>query len=204
MNPHILPVLAFAGLAPFLWAAPQEVTQAAARPQDSAEQDAGSRASGKQEPAKKEAIEPDEAKTVWEYLSGRYDANGDGKIAKDEYSRGTRQFERLDKDKNGFIEEADTEQQGGRGRGGRRGGGQRPAEAPTEGSAAPDFQLETLYPTKATTTPTPEEAGPKGDGKKVPATKRDSKAETPPTYERVKLSSLKGKKPVALIFGSYT
>lgn len=184
INLHILSALAFAGLGSSLGAVQVE----RADPQSSGEQE-------------KPAVEPDSAKSVWEYLSGRYDANGDGKIAKDEYPRGATQFARLDKDKNGFIEEADSKQQnarGARGRGEGRGargseGGKRPAEAPTEGSNAPDFELETLYPME-----------PKDADKDASGGEPVSKAEEPPTFERVKLSSWKGKKHVALVFGSYT
>ncbi len=175
MNPTTLSALALAGLGPFLGAAPKE-SAPAQEPK-------------KQEKPAKEAIEPDAAKTIWEYLSGRYDANGDGKISKEEYKRGSSQFARLDKDKNGFIEAADTKQQGRRGVGRGRGGARRPAVAPTEGTVAPDFELETLYPKKV---------------EKTPANEPKSTVEKPATYESVKLSSLKGKKPVALIFGSYT
>ena len=189
MNLPILSALAFAGLGPMALCLSDESGTV-------------------QEPAKREkpAPAPDEAKTVWEFLSGRYDANGDGKIAKAEYTRGADQFARLDKDNSGFIDESDCKQasdRGARGGGGRgaRGGerGARPAAAPTEGSATPDFELETLYPAKEA------EASdkPAVDSKKA----RDDaarQANEPVAYETVKLSSLKGKKPVALIFGSYT
>ena len=194
MNLPILSALALGGLGPFLGAVQDGATD--------------TKGSAKQE---KPAVDPDAAKTVWEYLSGRYDTNGDGKIAKDEYTRGEDQFARLDKDKNGFIEEADSKQasarggrgergergaRGGGGRGGRGGeGGGRPAQAPTEGSMAPDFMLETLYAVKAEG---------KEEGAEAKKSDAESRAEKPDTFESVKLSSLKGKKPVALIFGSYT
>ena len=60
--------------------------------------------------APRDDVDPDAVKTVWEYLAGRYDTNEDGKISKDEYKRGDAQFARLDRDGNGFIEEADTKQ----------------------------------------------------------------------------------------------
>jgi hypothetical protein len=37
-----------------------------------------------QETPAEKAGDPDEAKTIWEYLSDRYDANDDGKIDKEE------------------------------------------------------------------------------------------------------------------------
>lgn len=152
----------------------------------------------------------DEAKTVWEYLAQRYDKDGDKKISKAEYSRGGDAFQRLDRDGNGFIEAADTEAAGGgRGRGargergqrgqrgqrgeGRERGGERPT-APREGEMAPDFELETLYPVK-----------PEADeSKAAEAQSQTDEQEAQPMYESTKLSSFQGKRPVALIFGSYT
>lgn len=149
----------------------------------------------------KETVDPDEAKTVWEYLSGRYDANGDGKIDQKEYTRGADQFKRLDKDGNGFIDASDAKPSRGRGAergggGGRRGGGGGAGRggrggsqaAPTEGSLAPDFELETLYPSK----------------KEGEAMDKQKEADATPEYKSVSLASFKEKKPVALIFGSYT
>lgn len=184
-----LPCLALAGLAPWFGGEASQTgnTQSPAKPVAQ----------------KSEAAKAEEPKTIWEYLSGRYDTNGDGKIAKDEYTRGETQFARLDKDKSGFIEEADTKQAkrrggagigGGRGADARRGAGERTA-APTEGAVAPDFTLETLYPTKKEAAKKDAE---KGAGKGAPV------GEDEVRFESTKLSSLKGKKPVALIFGSYT
>ncbi len=155
----------------------------------------------------------DEAKTVWDYLAQRYDKDGDKKISKAEYSRGEDAFKRLDRDGNGFIEAADTASAGGgRGRGergergergqrgqrgqrgeGRERGGERPT-APREGEMAPDFELETLYPTKPET----------DESKAAEARSEKAEQEAKPEYESTKLSSFKGKRPVALIFGSYT
>ena len=97
------------------------------------------------------------------------------------------------KDKNGFIEKADSAGTQGRGErgGGRRGGGGRGARgggggqsAPTEGSRAPSFELETLYPVQE-----------EGEAKK---------SDKEPEYKSVSLKTFKDEKPVALIFGSYT
>lgn len=74
------------------------------------------------------AQEPD-YQNAWELLLGEHDKNGDGKIAKSEYGRGDVRFNRLDRDGDGFITQADTTG-GGRGRGGGRGGG-RGNETPT-------------------------------------------------------------------------
>ena len=138
-------------------------------------------------------VDPDAVKTIWEYLARRYDADGDGRISMVEYRRGEAQFARLDKDKNGYIEEADTER-GSRGRRGRRPPGDRKrVEPPQEGAVAPDFELELLYLPEKT-------AAPAEGGAERDAPKKDASRE-PGTVE---LSSLKGKKPVALIFGSYT
>lgn len=132
-----------------------------------------------QDERSKQDVDPDETRTVWEYLAKRYDTDGDDKITPEEYTRGTEAFTRLDRDKNGVIEEADMSK-GGRGRGRRgprsRGQGQRP-EPPQEGERAPDFKLELLG-----------------------TAKKDAKEK----QELVQLSKFKGKKPVALIFGSYT
>lgn len=112
--------------------------------------------------------------SAWDYLAKRYDADGDGKITRDEYTRSDEHFGRLDRDKNGVIEAADMEL---RSRMRRR--PQAGSEAPEEGEMAPDFELDVLGKKSRSV------------GKKKPA-------------KRVRLSKSKGKKPVALIFGSYT
>ena len=43
--------------------------------------------------------------TIWSYLAERYDANGDGRLTRDEYDRD--QWDRLDRNDDGVIEEAD-------------------------------------------------------------------------------------------------
>ena len=113
-------------------------------------------------------------KTAWEILAEKYDANGDGKISRAEYTKQDvdRYFPRLDVDKNGFIEPSDLKKLG------------RPENYQGEkskhtdkvkiakaGEMAPDFTLRVL------------------------------EKEKPKTFQ---LSSLRGKQPVALIFGSYT
>ena len=189
MTPLALTALTLAGLSPWLLESGPL---------------AGQEKGPKAQQASEEAADPDEAKTIWEYLSSRYDTNGDGKIDKKEYTRGSTQFDRLDKDKNGFIDADDTAQAGGRGgeRGGRRGGGGGAGRggrggsqqsAPTEGSRAPGFELETLYPAKEI------ESEKKGDAKES-----KKEAEKEPKFKSVSLKSFEGKKPVALIFGSYT
>lgn len=125
-------------------------------------------------------VDPDETRTVWEYLAGKYDANEDGKITRKEYGRSDVHFDRLDRDGNGVIEAADVEQ-GARRRGGR--GDRKRVEAPSEGQLAPDFELELL-----------------GEAPKEGVKAKKSKGKP----ERVRLSKLAKKHPVALIFGSYT
>lgn len=128
-------------------------------------------------------VDPEEVDSIWEYLTGRYDRDEDQKISREEYTRSDDHFARLDRDGDGTIEKSDVEQK--RGRGDRektreRGGERQKALAPSEGDQAPDFVLETLIP------------------------KKKGKTEKSDKTEKVRLSSFKGKKPVALVFGSYT
>jgi hypothetical protein len=152
-------------------------------------------ASGVQEDARqKESSQLDQAESVWEYLTLKYDANHDGRVSQKEYTRGEDRWKRLDKDADGFLVESEFASEGRRG-GGRRGGGgdrrgpgggeARP-KAPKVGEVAPDFNLLVL---------------PAG---KKDAEKKDDKTKAEPKVEFVKLSGFKNKKPVALIFGSYT
>ncbi len=123
--------------------------------------------------------------SVWDYLSAKYDKDGDDAISPSEYGRGKELFERLDVDRDGKITAEDSSPSG---RGGRRGfdprrgrGADRPRKergsrknpkgeaARSVGSMAPDFELE-----------------------------------PPSGGHPVRLSSFRGDRPVALIFGSYT
>ena len=113
--------------------------------------------------------------SAWEYLAKRYDTDGDGKISREEYTRTDEHFVRLDRDKNGVIEAADMKLRTRMRRRPEAG-----PEAPAEGELAPDFELDVL-------------------GKQ---SKKDAKKSKP--AKRVRLSKFKGKRPVALIFGSYT
>ncbi len=133
-------------------------------------------------PAQEEA-DPDKARSVWEYLTKRYDGNANGKITREEYTRSDEHFGRLDRDGNGVLEKADTKVRSQRKR---RPGGRKRTEAPREGELAPGFALEELGKAQ-------EKAEPKDD---------DHKRSKAPVL--VKLGDLKGKRPVALIFGSYT
>ncbi len=167
-----------------------------------------------------EAPKEPSARSTWEYLSEKYDADSDGKISPEEYGRDETHFKRLDIDSDGFIakaeiEERDRSSRGGRGgrggagrgagggRGGRRGprgeGGERPerAVAPLEGSEAPDFELLVLAERRGKA-----KKETKKEEEEVEAeTEGEEKADAP---KKLKLSSFKEERPVALIFGSYT
>jgi hypothetical protein len=133
-----------------------------------------------------------DAETVWAYLSLKYDTDSDGRVSKKEYTRGAEHWKRLDKNADGFLDAAEFAAEAGRG--GRRGPGgargrgpegERRPEPPKAGERAPDFELVVL----------PAHAGEVGE---------ERKSRAKPKPKLVKLSSFKDKKPVALIFGSYT
>ena len=146
--------------------------------------------------AKKKREVAEESESVWEYLSKLYDKDSDGKISRAEYTRDDEHWKRLDKDGDGFIVQAEVDSGGRRGgrRGGMRGGmrGERAAapKPPKVGEVAPLFELDVLDEKKD------KKAG--SDDKKKDA---KTKAKKP---KKVKLADFQGKKPVALIFGSYT
>jgi hypothetical protein len=130
----------------------------------------------KDEP-KADVVEEPKARSTWEYLADKYDADEDGKITPEEYGRDETHFKRLDVDSDGVIAKAEIEERdrasrdsrggrgggrsggrggrGGRGEGGRRGprgeGEERPDRgvAPLEGSEAPDFELLVLAEKKS-------------------------------------------------------
>ncbi len=170
-------------------------------------------------PPAEEPKEPS-ARSTWEYLSEKYDADSDGKISPQEYGRDETHFKRLDIDSDGFIakaeiEERDRSSRGGRGgrggagrgagggRGGRRGprgGGEERSEravAPLEGSEAPDFELLVLAESRGKA----KKETKKGEEEVEAETEGEEKADAP---KKLKLSSFKEERPVALIFGSYT
>lgn len=138
----------------------------------------------------------DDEQTRWEYLSGKYDADDDGRITRKEYTRDDVHWKRLDANGDGVLTEAEIDgggrQRGRRGREGRgrreRGsGGDAPRPvAPKVGVMAPDFHLDVIEPPR-----------PETEGEEAPKEKKKEP-------ERILLSSFRGKQPVALIFGSYT
>jgi len=142
-----------------------------------------------QSPPPKPVQEP-EPKSAWQLLTDKYDADKDGKISRAEYSKDDKYFLRLDADKNGFIEASDLKKLGRpKGYRGETADKKDKVVIAEAGKVAPDFTLRVL-----------EKAKPD------PAKKTNKKlglddAVKPKTFQ---LSSLKGKKPVALIFGSYT
>jgi len=150
-------------------------------------------------------VEEPAATSAWEFLTDKYDADGDGIITRKEYGGPKDRWAQLDRNGDGKIDQAEIEK---RGRVDRPNPGKKRPKAPVEGKKAPLFELEIL-----------EDVGdlPKSegkDGKKDPK-KRDGdgekgdagskgdkqKKERPRT---VSLADFRGEKPVALIFGSYT
>lgn len=131
--------------------------------------------------------------STWEFLLGKYDADGDGRIARKEYTRDDAHWSNLDADGDGFLVASEVEGRRRRRRG--RGDADRAAPvAPKVGQVAPGFELEVLPPPPPTPPP---------NGKPpVPATGKAPKEPKEP--ETLSLASFRGKRPVALIFGSYT
>lgn len=129
------------------------------------------------------------AASIWEYLTEKYDANGDGVITKKEYGKDKEHWQRLDVDGNGKLTKSEVEGRKNPNLRGKKAQERKVPKAPKAGSKAPDFELEVVV--DVTTLGHPEEK---------PADKR-GKAKEP---EKVRLSSFRGKRPVALIFGSYT
>lgn len=116
-------------------------------------------------------------------LLEKYDADHDGAISSKEYTRGTEAFAKLDRNRDGKIDAADLQSAPNR--------AQRPASArntklPLVGEMAPDFTLMPLTP-----------AAPAAAKAQEKATEKE-----PP--KPITLSQFAGKRPVALIFGSYT
>jgi len=115
----------------------------------------------------------------WDLIREKHDKNGDGKVTEREYSRGKERFQRLDTDGNKKITSADFIKSSRKGdRNGRRRGNKRR-----------NRRLERAIQARA---PKQGDAAPDFTLKHL-----DGKS-------KVRLSSFRGKRPVALIFGSYT
>lgn len=71
----------------------------------------------------------------WEFVAKKYDADKDGNISEEEYTRGAEGFKSLDKNGDGVLDKSDWATEGGR----RRGHGT--GQAPVAGDAAPNFSL---------------------------------------------------------------
>lgn len=113
--------------------------------------------------------------SAWSYLQAKYDADGDDAITPAEYDRSDEAFARLDRDGDGILAEQDFGQSGRLQRGARGERRERPQGTP-EGEEAPDFTLRPLH--------------------LDPELKLEE--------QLVTLSTFRGDRPVALIFGSYT
>ena len=112
--------------------------------------------------------------TPWELIKGEHDKNKDGEVSAKEYKRGKERFARLDKNKDGKLTSADFESSKGR-----PGRGRRRGQRGRMGQGRPMApELGTLAP--------------------------DFQLKSKDGRKKVRLSTFKGKKPVALIFGSYT
>lgn len=99
---------------------------------------------------------------AWKFVSEKYDANRDGKVTADEYTRGKETFNTLDRNGDSVVTEADWKVRSRRNRSS--------SNAPLVGDVAPDFALTSVTNSN----------------------------------EMARLSDFKGKKPVALLFGSCT
>jgi hypothetical protein len=142
-----------------------------------------------QDPAPK-PNEQTEPKSAWQLLADKYDADQDGKISRAEYSKDDKYFARLDADANGFIEASDLAKLGRpKDYRGEIAEGKDKLVIAEAGKQAPDFTLRVLEKAKPAAEKTAQKKGELDELVK------------PKTFQ---LSSLKGKKPVALIFGSYT
>ncbi|PCJ52680.1 MAG: hypothetical protein COA70_11845 [Planctomycetota bacterium] len=144
---------------------------------------------------------PNPPTTVWELLQQKYDTNDDGKISPKEHERGEEAFSNLDADGDGFITQADIEAPswgpGSRAQKRKKNMRNRRVQPPKVGEVAPDFELQVLLHE--------DDAVDKNVSAESKPTKRSkAKKEKPKKPETMRLSSFAGKKPVALIFGSYT
>lgn len=158
---------------------------------------------------------PQDPAAIWDYLSRQYDADRDGRITPAEHGRGEQAFANLDRNRDGVITREDlavTVRRPGAGtRGAARPTRREELALPKVGDVAPDFELPRLAPPEVVapepaTPATPATSDAKPDARadaRADATP-DAKPQPTPQPQLVKLSSFAGKRPVALIFGSYT
>jgi hypothetical protein len=130
---------------------------------------------------------------TWKFLSKKYDKNKNGKITFKEYKRDKEKFGSMDQDGDGVLTKADFEGGGGRGRGGRGGrrGGDRGGNRGRGGDRRRGGGRN----------------GDQGRGEVAQVGKKAPDFDLPTIKnpkKTIKLSSFADKKPVALIFGSYT
>lgn len=78
----------------------------------------------------------------WGFVAGKYDANKDGQVTLQEYTRGATAFKALDTNADGVINGTDWQSRSRRSTG----------QAPTEGDVAPDFSLTEIRDAESTIT----------------------------------------------------
>ncbi len=138
---------------------------------------------------------------TWKFLSKKYDKNKNGKITFKEYKRDKEKFGSMDQDGDGVLTKADFEGGGGRGRGGRGGrrGGDRGGDRGRGGDRRRGGDQRRGGDRRR--------GGDQGRGEVAQIDKKAPDFDLPTIKnpkKTIKLSSFAGKKPVALIFGSYT
>jgi hypothetical protein len=133
------------------------------------------------------------ASSIWEFLSEKYDADQDGRITRAEYGGDELHWARLDADGSGELTRSEIEARRSPDLRKFKGKQKKGPVAPKVGTMAIDFELEVVRDASLI-------GHAKPDAK--PNAKGDS--EDPKKPETVRLSSLRGKRRVALIFGSYT
>ncbi|MBC8451240.1 MAG: hypothetical protein H8D72_00875 [Planctomycetes bacterium] len=129
------------------------------------------------------------ASSIWEFLSGKYDADQDGRITRAEYGGDELHWARLDADGSGELTRSEIEARRSPDLRKFKGKQKKGPVAPKVGTMAIDFELEVVR-----------------DVSLIGHAKPDAKGDIqePKKPETVRLSSLRGKRRVALIFGSYT
>jgi len=135
--------------------------------------------------ARDEPIPKQPADSIWTFLIEKYDADADGVITRKEYSGDDEHWARLDVDGDGKLARAEVEGRKNPNLRGKQARGRKLPKAPKVGSHAPDFELEVVVDVSRL-----------GHAKEA--------GDKPKKPETVRLSAFRGKRPVALIFGSYT